>query len=189
MGGEWRVSPFPAFKALQVKECSGHGLDKAKARHQPQLAHSMQVFSSIPAAALECRHMLTDAMIHERGDILLGMGLSRHLKHFGGPWLLDGAQGLPQLDVDVHGAWVRGSGLPVGSINGGERHARWDSCARRRHVERPARISAKDLHLGDRKSSHLLLSEYGKGHVLLSWPQMAQTGRSTATAAPVLPCV
>ena len=127
--------------------------------------------------------MHADAAIHPRDDTWTTEGLGRYLKHFRGPWLPDGAQGLPQLHVEVHGARLRRGGVPVGDVDGGESHARRGSCAWRLHVKRPARVAAKDLHLGRHASSQSPLSSRSKGRMLLDRPQMAQRSRSIASAA------
>ena len=124
-----------------------------------------------PCCAQPC---MAYATVCHRDDTWTAGGLGSYLEHFEGPWLPDGAQGLPQLHVDVHRAGLRRDGVPVGGVDGGEGHARRGGCAWRGHVERPARVAAKDLHLGPHTSSQSQWSSRRRGCMLLIWPQMAQ---------------
>ena len=136
-----------------------------KALSTSHQADSLLVYSSTPAACAALSHAWHDAAIHPRDDTWTTEGLGRYLKHFRGPWLPDGAQGLPQLHVEVHGARLRRGGVPVGDVDGGESHARRGSCAWRLHVKRPARVAAKDLHLGRHASSQSPLEQSQQGDV------------------------
>ena len=162
-----------------VQAPAGHGMLRpmASVEHMQGIVCKPTLYRSAAAHLQLCCAqpcMAYATVCQMRDDRWTTEGLGRYLKHFGGPRLLGGAQGLSQLDVDVHGAWLRRDGVPLGGVDGGEGHARRGSRAWWRHVKRPARVAAKDLHLGRHATSQPPWSSRSRGYMLLSRPQTAR---------------